>query len=213
MRCLLIVPRFQEPQNLKNSGCRGWTDFSRSWVLRGAVPLIRSAAWRNRTSKSFTDRMPSKHLQYHYGNTAYWLDESSFNYASDTEEHQPYTIKTRGIKSFFKATHLKKLVEMESNHPNPKTSDLQSEPLPLRDIHQCRRCVFTELSPPMKQVPWFFMCIPTTALTFGYSLSLPVLRKDTELNFTECQRMESNHFLSALLSRASDRSFQWATLT
>ena len=102
MRWLLIVPRFQEPQNLKNSGCRGWTNFSRSWVLRGAVPLIRSAAWRNRTSKSFTDRMPSKHLQYHYGNTAYWLDESSFNYASDTEEHQPYTIKTRGIESFFK---------------------------------------------------------------------------------------------------------------
>lgn len=53
MRWLLIVPRFQEPQNLKNSGCRGWTDFSRSWVLRGAVPLIRSAVWRSRTSKSF----------------------------------------------------------------------------------------------------------------------------------------------------------------
>ena len=53
MRWLLIVPRFQEPQNLKNSGCRGWTDFSRSWVLRGTVPLIRSAVWRSRTSKSF----------------------------------------------------------------------------------------------------------------------------------------------------------------
>ena len=53
MRWLLIVPRFQEPQNLKNSGCRCWTDFSRSWVLRGAVPLIRSAVWRIRTSKSF----------------------------------------------------------------------------------------------------------------------------------------------------------------
>ena len=100
-----------------------------------------------------SDRMSSKHFQYHYGNTAYWLDESSFNYASDTEEHQPYTIKTRGIKSFFKATRLKKLVEEESNHPNPKISDLQSEPLPLRDIHQCRKCVFTELSLSIKQVP------------------------------------------------------------
>lgn len=53
MRCLLIVPRFQEPQNLKNSRYRSRTDFSRSWVLRGSVPLIRSAVWRNRTSKSF----------------------------------------------------------------------------------------------------------------------------------------------------------------
>lgn len=49
-----------------------------------------------------SDRLASNQLQYHYGNTAYWLDESSFNYASDAEEHQPYTIKTRGIKSFFK---------------------------------------------------------------------------------------------------------------
>lgn len=129
MRWLLIVPRFQEPQKLEK---RRMKDSNLQVV---------------------SYRMPSKHLQYHYGNTAYWLDESSFNYASDAEEHQPYTIKTRGIKSFFKATHLKKLVEMESNHPNPKTSDLQSEPLPLRDIHQCRRCVFTELSPPIKQVP------------------------------------------------------------
>ena len=48
-------------------------------------------------------------------------------------------------------------------------------------IHQCQKCVFTELSLPIKQVPWFFMCIPTTVLTFGYSLSLPVLLKDTEL--------------------------------
>ena len=68
-------------------------------------------------------------------------------------------------------------------------------------IHQCRRCVFTELSSPIKQVPWFFMCIPITALTFGYSLSLPVLRKDTELIFAQCQRMESNHYLSAVNAR------------
>lgn len=39
-------------------------------------------------------------------------------------------------------------------------------------IHQCQKCVFTELSLLIKQVPWFFMCIPTTALTFGYSLWL-----------------------------------------
>lgn len=158
---------------------------------------IMSLAWSRSTNPQrrmkesnlqvVSDWLVSNQLQYHYRNTAYWLDESSFNYASDTEEHQPYTIKTRGIESFFKATHLKKLVEMESNHPNPKTSDLQSEPLPLRDIHQWRRCVFTELSPTIKQVPWFFMCIPTTALTFGYSLSLPVLRKDTELIFTSLE--------------------------
>lgn len=41
-------------------------------------------------------------------------------------------------------------------------------------IHQCQKCVFTELSLLIKQVPWFFMCIPITALTFGYSLLLPV---------------------------------------
>ena len=146
MRWLLIVPRFQEPQKLEKR------------------------RMKESNLQVVSDWLVSNQIQYHYGNTAYWLDESSFNYASDAEEHQPYTIKTRGIKSFFKATHLKKLVEMESNHPNPKTSDLQSEPLPLRDIHQCRRCVFTELSSPIKQVPWFFMCIPTTALTFGYSL-------------------------------------------
>lgn len=42
----------------------------------------------------------------------------------------------------------------------------------LYGIVACRRCVFTELSSPIKQVPWFFMCIPTTVLTFGYSLWL-----------------------------------------
>ena len=73
-----------------------------------------------------SDRMPSKHLQYHYGNTAY------------------------------------------------------------------QKCVFTELSLLIKQVPWFFMCIPTTVLTFGYSLSLPVLRKDTGLIFTSRNRKDSN---------------------
>lgn len=59
-------------------------------------------------------------------------------------------------------------------------------------IHQCQKCVFTELSLLIKQVPWFFMCIPTTVLTFGYSLSLPVLRKDTGLIFTSRNRKDSN---------------------
>lgn len=57
----------------------------------------------------------------------------------------------------------------------------------------CQRCVFTELSPLIKQVPWFFMCIPTTVLTFGYSLSLPVLRKDTGLSFTLYVRLTINN--------------------
>lgn len=59
-------------------------------------------------------------------------------------------------------------------------------------IHQYRRCVFTELSSPIKQVPWFFMCIPITMLTFGYSLSLPAPRRDTELIFTPWNQRESN---------------------
>ena len=54
----------------------------------------------------------------------------------------------------------------------PEGTDLQSACFVHLHIHQCQRCVFTELSPPIKQVPWFFMCIPTTALTFGYSLWL-----------------------------------------
>lgn len=173
-------------------------DMSRMWLF---VPFGWSAVWRIRTSKSFpTD----------------WLATSS-NTIMGIRHVMAQFLDTQLTNSTLRLPEgvvpSKWSWWSEIRTHEPKGTDLQSACFVHLHIHQCQRCVFAKLSPLIKQVPWFFMCAPITMLTFGYSLSLPALRKDTELNFTECQRMESNHFLSALLSRASDRSFQWATLT
>ena len=172
MRCLLIVPRFQEPQNLKNSGCRGWTDFSRSWVLREAVPLIRSAVWRSRTSKSFpTDRLATgsntimgiRHVMAQFLDTQ--LTNSTLRLPEGVVPSKwSWWSEIRTLQTYRNRFTVGLLFQLH--------------------IHQCQKCVFTELSLPIKQVPWFFMYASITMLTFGHSLSLPVLRKDTELIFT-----------------------------
>ena len=71
----------------------------------------------------------------------------------------------------------------------PKGTDLQSACFVRLHIHQCQRCVFAELSPLIKQVPWFFMRIHTTVLTFGYSLWLSI---SPQRYWVEFHRMPKN---------------------
>lgn len=75
-------------------------------------------------------------------------------------------------------------------------------------IAVCRICTH---KPKLKAYYWL-QSVPKSIDTQHTACDCQHLRKDTELSFTKCQRMESNHFLSAFLSRAPDRSFQWATM-
>lgn len=85
----------------------------------------------------------------------------------------------------------------------PEGTDLQSACFVHLHIHQCQRCVFAELSPLIKQVPWFFMCIPTTALTFGYSLLLSISPQRYWVDFhvaRNAMRKLAKHTLKVRLS-------------
>ena len=153
-----------------------------------------TAVWRIRTSKSFpTDRLATGYI------TILSIRLSASQY---TAIYQEAYVFTQGRSS--PMLHLENWWSEIRTH-EPEGTDLQSACFVHLHIHQYRRCVFAELSSPIKQVPWFFMRILITALTFGYSLSLPVLRKDTELNHTTSDRRDSNPWTQSL-------AFQRATI-
>lgn len=146
---------------------------SRSWLLRG-IPFHSSAnaVWRIRTSKSF----PTEWLAT-ISNTIMGIRHAMAQFLDTQLTNSTLRLPEGVVPS--KWSWWSEIRTLQT-YRNRFTVGLLFQ----LHIHQCQKCVFTELSLLIKQVPWFFMCIPTTALTFGYSLSLPVLRKDTELNST-----------------------------
>lgn len=152
-----------EPRNSEIADAGVEPTISRSWLLRG-IPFHSSAnaVWRIRTYKSFpTDwlatssntimgirHVMAQFLDTQFTNSTLRLPEgvvpSKWSWWSEIRTLQTY--RNRFTVGLLFQLH----------------------------IHQCQKCVFTELSLLIKQVPWFFMCIPITALTFGYSLWLSI---------------------------------------
>lgn len=126
-----------------------------------------NAVWRIRTSKSFpTYRLATGYI------TILSIRLGASQYTAICQEAYVFTQGRSSPRLL-----LENWQSRIRTHEVTWTSDLQSDCFIHLHIHQRRRCVFAELSSPIKQVPWFFMRILITVLTFGYSLSLPASPK------------------------------------
>lgn len=105
-----------------------------------------NAVWRIRTSKSFpTYRLATGYITI----LSIRLGASQY-----TAIYQEAYVFTQGRSS--PRLLLENWQSRIRTHEVTWTSDLQSDCFIHLHIHQRRRCVFTELSSPIKQVPWFF---------------------------------------------------------
>ena len=127
-----------------------------------SVPLICSAVWRSRTSKSFPTECSAN-----ISNTIIGIRHVVAQFL-DTQ----LTNSTLRLPEGVVPSKWSWWSEIRTHEP--EGTDLQSACFVHLHIHQCQRCVFAELSPLIKQVSWFFMRIHTTVLTFGYSLWLSI---------------------------------------